>query len=446
MVAELAFLLLILIVLGGLVASVYFKARRQPGRNPGDTFLAAHQAQYLRYLAYVPKHANAESGAEVAARHSARGTRVPRVSGDPNDPFAELTADEPDAAGQRVAALNPLGILAGPGSGAGNVQAETAAISADAVVNDTASVLAARRSATRAEPEEESLLLEVTVVNVGGNAATAAASGGSRGSSGSGTLLVGQGPGTSGSSDGKRAADRPQRPASILLIAVPGDGSAPEPAAAVQAVGGSPGTGAGAQARGATMRRVEFQHRGADRWRRWPDANFRNIVGDRGTDALNQAFDLLQDSDAESITVDLFRKGIPMLFGDPEAFNDPTAPAAVFIYPDSRPPDPPIPPPILTFNPKFLNEDPRVLAAVLAHEGTHFQQYLDGTLHEKTVDQTTLETEAWTNGAVAWQQMRRSALGLNTPLVRDMEVGYQVVRQGEGLLRDFVASLYTHDH
>ena len=225
---------------------------------------------------------------------------------------------------------------------------------------------------------------------------------------------------------------------------MPNDGTTPEPAP--QPGGPRAGTRARAQGGRGAARQVEFQHRGNDRWRKWPDANFRNIVGDRGADALNRAFDILQDSDAQSIVADLFRKGIPILFGNPADFSDPAAPAAFFTYPAGKPPDPPIPPPVLTFNPKFLGEDPRVLAAVLAHEGTHFQQYLDGTLRDSTSDEAALETEAWTNGAVVWQQVRRSALGLNTPLVRDLEVGYQVARQGEGLLHDFVAALYTHDH
>ena len=452
MAAELAFLLLILIVLGGLMASVYLKTRREPERTPAVVDpIAAHQARYLRYLSYVREQPNAEGGSQPVAEDDRSVEREPRAAREPDDASQPSFAAGPDApAAPSPSPVRPLSVLAGSGSLSGSSAAQGAGASAslEAPVDDTASVLAASPSFRAAStPADEESVLEVTVANVGGNpAAPAPSAGGSGGSSAGGTFLVGAGPGGAPAQNGSGRDGSPPGSGSLVLIAVPADENAPsETAGPAESGGGDSGSTVHGHGRGVPLRRVEFQHRGTDRWRQWPDANFRNIVGDQGTDALNRAFELLQNSDAESIAADLFRKGIPILFGKAEDFSQPGAPAAMFTYPDSRPPDAPIPPPILTFNPKFLHEDPRVLAAVLAHEGTHFQQYLDGTLDDGSADETALETEAWNNGASAWQEVRRSAIGLNTPLVRDLEVGYQVARQGEGLLRDFVAALYAHD-
>jgi hypothetical protein len=202
--------------------------------------------------------------------------------------------------------------------------------------------------------------------------------------------------------------------------------------------------GEGGRLHGGLARRVEFRSRSADVWKRWPDANVRKIVGTDGADALNRAFDLLEDSDAHPIADDLFRKGITIAFGEPSEFAGNHSGAAAFLYPATRPPDEPVPPPAIHLNPKFLQEDPQVLAALLAHEGTHFQQYLEGRFRHGVAEAVEFETQAWLNGAVMWQQVRRSALSFQTPLVRDFEVGYQMARRGEALLGDFVAALYAH--
>jgi hypothetical protein len=304
-------------------------------------------------------------------------------------------------------------------------------------VDDGASLYVVGSAPAPSVDDEEAALLEVTVANVGGHAAAPEAAEGAGDAAGGGASAVGAGPGA-GTSRPQRQAGEPAQPAALVLIAVPGQ----EPPADSSA-GSQPAGAGGASGGGRPLRRVEFRNRGIDLWKRWPDANFRNIAGREGVDALNRAFELLEDSDAHSVADDLFRKGIRLSFGEPGDFSEADAPAARFISPAGRPPDPPIPPPTLTLNPKFLGEDPRVLAAILAHEGTHFQQYLDGTIQR--ADSTELEAQAWTNGAVMWQQMRHSALALNTPLVRDLEVGYQIARQGEALLHDFVAALYTHE-
>ena len=51
---------------------------------------------------------------------------------------------------------------------------------------------------------------------------------------------------------------------------------------------------------------------------------------------------------------------------------------------------------------------------------------------------------AWINGALVWGQLRSSEVWERTPLLRDVEFGYQTVRLGEGVLRDVLASLYDH--
>ena len=188
--------------------------------------------------------------------------------------------------------------------------------------------------------------------------------------------------------------------------------------------------------------------RGTDQWTGWPDTNTRNITGTQGVELLGAAFDLVANSLASSVTNDLFRKGLSIAFGSPADFAGPLASAiAYFSFAGIvTMPATPDPLPFILFNPKFITEDPKVLAAVLVHEGTHFQQFLDGTtvdylLRNKTV--VDVEFTAWWNGAAFWQTVRGNFLPPATTVAFTNEAGYQAALQGEGALRDLITSLYT---
>ena len=402
LVSEFVFLLLIVGVLGALILSALLHMSRSTERLADADPLAVHQARYLRYLAYVPERS--EKG-------------------------EDLLAAQADLAGERRRERRSPASVALPPSAAGGSGGASSVAGAPESSTEARSTLvpsAAGSSAGRVEVENN---LEVVIVNVAGESRSAAAPAGTGGgpqaqrdrqdresgggaSGGSGTLFL------VGTPSGVNAPAKPETPTSRLVSGI-------------------------GQAGGRSARRLEFHDRGADVWKRWPDANRRNIAGAQGVGALNHALDLLKDSDAHTVADDLFRKGIVITFGEPSEFIGGHTHAAEFLYTAARPPDEPIPPPAIRLNPKFLHEDPRVLAALLAHEGTHFQQYLTGTLLRGSVEHVELEAQAWMNGAVMWQQVRGSALSLKTPLVRDLEVGYQMARQGEGLLRDLVAALYT---
>ncbi len=151
---------------------------------------------------------------------------------------------------------------------------------------------------------------------------------------------------------------------------------------------------------------------------------------------------------ASSVTDDLLRKGLSIAFGSPADFAGPLASAiAYFSFAGIvTMPATPDPLPFILFNPEFITEDPNVLAAVLVHEGTHFQQLLDGTtvdylLGNKTV--VDVEFTAWWNGAAFWQTVRGDFLPPATVVAFTNEAGYQAALQGEGALRDLITSLYT---
>jgi hypothetical protein len=402
MISEIIFLLLIVGVLVGILLSVYFQDTDSPAARSEHASRSVHEANYLRYLSHVPDPAGGGDGG---------------MSGDdpgtPRDPAGR--ARQPQVFRHR----SWSGRSDGP-----------------------ASVLVPAGEASGRTPIEADPSLEVVVVDPAtGEApltvppadAAAAASAGSR--------VIG----AQGTPDDLPEAGTPGRPAPASATLVLIGSREGEPAAeALSATRLADGTEAGIR-RGGRMRRVEFVPRGPDMWTQWPDENRRNIAGVVGVAALGQALDLLQKSDAYSVGDDLVRKGIEIAFGDPGEFQGGEHHAAEFVYPEADPPRAPKPPPVLRLNPRFKDEDPRVLAAVLAHEGAHFQQYLDGTLWRGRVRDVELEARTWVSGAVVWQQMRRTALPLRTPLVRDLEVGYQVARQGEGLLRDFVAALYADE-
>jgi hypothetical protein len=399
MIAEMIFLLLIVGVLGGILFSVYIgdskssRALTEPSR-------AVHEANYLRYLSYVPDAGGdggedgagggEEDGGERPRRHraAAQALRVPVRRPDPWQSASVLVPSGPSGS----------------------------------------------RAPADVEPGFDVVILEP---GAGEPATTPPAA--SRPTPGAHVIGALGAPEASGA-DAESGTTRRESGTLVLIGAGGGAPSGEPPPGPKLADSTEPRT-----RRGGRLRRVEFVPRSADLWTRWPDAHRRVITGTIGVAALGQALDLLQKTDAHSVADDLIRKGIEISFGDSEEFSDADHQAARFIYTDADPPRTPTPPPVLRLNPRFKDEDPRVLAAVLAHEGAHFQQYLDGTLRRGRASRTELEARAWTSGAVVWQQMRRTALPLRTPLVRDLEVGYQIARQGEGLLRDFMAALYADD-
>ena len=86
------------------------------------------------------------------------------------------------------------------------------------------------------------------------------------------------------------------------------------------------------------------------------------------------------------------------------------------------------------------------MAATLVHEGTHFQQYLDGTLIWYAAGGITVvdvEFTAWWNQAVDWQGVRPSFSPDDTVVEVTNEAAYQAALQGEGALRNLIASLHT---
>lgn len=184
-------------------------------------------------------------------------------------------------------------------------------------------------------------------------------------------------------------------------------------------------------------------------WTGWPDASLKNITGSIGTAILSSVFDIVAASGASSITDDLLRKGIEIFF-DSALFtsgalceND----IACHIHvPAFNPPAEPPAKPYIAFNSAYMIEDPAVLAAVLVHEGTHFQQYLDGSLHNEGLGKLTtidIEFRAWWNEAVYWDSVRASFLPISTSLEDEEEKGWRPAKQGEGALRDYITPLYS---
>lgn len=187
--------------------------------------------------------------------------------------------------------------------------------------------------------------------------------------------------------------------------------------------------------------------RGSSMWTSWLDANAKTITG-IGASKLSAAWDLIAASGASSVTNDLFSKGIEIAF-EPFFFAQGApcegAYACHFSDTSALPPDKPANEPFIVFNPIFLTEDPLALATILVHEGTHFQQYLDGSLHnERLGNLTRIDTEfrAFWNAAVFWGEIRSSVLPVSTSAELDMENLYQLAQQGEAALRNEITARY----
>ncbi len=184
-------------------------------------------------------------------------------------------------------------------------------------------------------------------------------------------------------------------------------------------------------------------------WTQWPDVNARNITGSFGTSELEAAYDLIAASGASAITDDLFRKGIEIFFDEGDLFTTGLCAGAFACHLALLTPPPPFEPmfsPVIAFNPDLLTEEPAMLASVLVHEGTHFQQYLDSSLHHKAVgDLTVVDTEfrAFWNAAVYWGSVRDSTPVTGTVLEYNLELAYSYAQQGEAELRALIDAVYN---
>ncbi len=185
-----------------------------------------------------------------------------------------------------------------------------------------------------------------------------------------------------------------------------------------------------------------------DAWTNWPDTNAKNITGTIGTESLSLAFDMVAGSSVSAVTDDLFQKGISISF-DGSYFGEGDlcegAYACFIRNTGDFPPDEPRVIPFIVFDPLLADEDPALLAGILAHEGTHFQQLLDGSLHNESAGTLTvvdIEFRAFWNGAVFWSDVRDTQFPLTTALAQDEEDLYNLAQQGEAALRNEIAARY----
>lgn len=201
--------------------------------------------------------------------------------------------------------------------------------------------------------------------------------------------------------------------------------------------GGGGGSGGGGGGGAGT---VDFIPKGADIWTAWTDSNHLNIQGTEGIDLLRQASDLLGQA-ASAILGDLVAKSIEIRFGNgSDTCNGGTVTGYVaFFCPGDRTgfPGAPRVPPFIVVNPDYKNESAAVIASVLAHEGTHFGQYRDGSLFSAQ-SEVDVEFRAYWNGSAAWQRLRPASTG-GTLLERDLNTILAQAQQGESSFKDYLA-------
>lgn len=262
------------------------------------------------------------------------------------------------------------------------------------------------------------------------------------------------------SESGQRAADRVHA-AAPETGSVPAPSGAPRASAPARALPGALVSGVEPPAADAVMRiapageeavsvfvpsiiGLPFHQKTEDVWTAWPDENVKNITGSQGVDELEAAFALVADSRAAGLMEDLVRKGIPISFGTTAQFTGELSNVIAFFHSEpeaSVAAGVPVTKPSITFNPLFLHEDPKVLAAALTHEATHFQQFLDGSAWDGSRAAEDLEFQAWSNEAAFWEQVRAEVWPINTFLEQQSELAYRTALRGEGALRDLIAAL-----
>lgn len=285
----------------------------------------------------------------------------------------------------------------------------------------------------------------------GGGGGSGGSSGGSGGGGGGAGAGASSGSGSAGSGAEGAVSDSGDSGAGGEVIdpgGSTGDGGGSGPGGGSSGGGGSepgipaPPTG-GATAPGT----FTYIPRGQSMWTDWPDVNLKNITGILGTQTLSQAFDLIAASGASAVTEDLKAKGIEIFF-DPDYFSLGAPCEGAYachfaaLYP---PPAEPAEKPFIVFNPILLADSPGALAAVLVHEGTHFQQFLDGSIHHEALGNLTvvdIEFRAFWNAAVYWGEIRTGQIPFNTQLKFDLEYLYNLALQGEAALRNEIAARY----
>lgn len=418
MLSELLYFLLIIGVLVGLFVSIKIRNTQRPIAPHRD--LSLEKARYVPYLGYIP---------DVPSEGPSNVPSVDPVRDPADKPDVPEPPERPDPAASRGAAPARPKSSRAPAS----VLSRAAALSEaplppepDPVEGPVAINMpkaGAARSQSLPADQDRGVHFPVGLSGAGG---------------GKGAGVSVQGANTTIAADKTKASSASTAPL---------DKSDEQPAGAGVTIAAPEGTTQAGQetAGGRKPRKLRYRPRGDDVWTHWPDASKRTIGGRRGVMHLTRAMDILAQSGAKAILEDLERKGILVAFGEESEFADAGEhAAALLIYRDTdRPPFTPRQAPALKINPKYVNEDPRVLAAVIAHEGTHFQQYLDGTLLDRSHSRRDAEADAWVNGAAFWQEIRNSeGLPLTSELARQEEVNFQMVRQGEGPLRDLIAALY----
>lgn len=415
MLAEALFFLLIFSVLIALAVSIKVRISQRP--IPARRDLTVEETRYLKYLAYVPsEHAGSSEEPLVIAPPRARPPRRPPApADDPGSP----AGSSPDTAGMLLRTPGPE--PAADEAGASSAPSEPAPAADLAVVN-----VSTERAAQPSVPAQE----------------------GPRGALPGGLVAIG----ADGSPRPQPVTDHDIRTtvtssrasASTVLLGLPGQGTAPAVSPDPR-LAGPESVQDGSRASRRKPRTLHYRHRGPDVWTHWPDATQRHVVGERGTLRLTRAMEVLAKSGANAIADDLVRKGVVVSFGDESEFaNAGEHATALLVYStDDRPPFRPRQVPVIKLNPRHAGEDPRILAAVLVHEGTHFQQYVDGTVFDPSHSTRDAEADAWVNGATFWQEIRTSeGLPWTSELARQEELSYQVARQGEGPLRDLIVALY----
>ena len=452
--AEGFFFLLMMVVLAGLMFSAYRRIQENKDSKPSRN-ASQHTEKYLQYLAHAPDETH-----EVIARPDAAGFSIGAAGASagggavtaPPGPEEVLAALEHYTPAARSTASIPSEPPIAPlpeSVGSQPMGIEEAAL--EPASHTLMSVNAgASHSASAGAPDD------VALVNMAGDQESESAETVSfadlRGTGShlpGGVLLVGEGqltavPTTDGSAEESDPSGTGGPGGTTLMIGV-GASRGAFSSSTEDGTGAASSRRAKPRASKLHLRGLTYVGRDRDVWTRWPDANRRNITGKVGVDRLNQAFEILANSQAKPIADDLFRKGIAISFGDPADFTGEHATnAATLIFSTTVGPlkGRPTEPPQINLHPRFAKEDPRVLAAVLAHEGTHLQQFLDGTLFQTGSDPLDVEMAAWVNAASVWQQLRGSTSSLDSQLAREAELGYQVARWGEGAMRDFLKALY----
>ena len=194
----------------------------------------------------------------------------------------------------------------------------------------------------------------------------------------------------------------------------------------------------------------DYIPRGLDQWTGWSKTNSVNITGTLATDKLRDAFDLVAASGAHAITDDLQAKSVQISFAnDLSDFSVgcQTVQAIACMNAQGIENFPDAAKPFILFNPRWSGEEAGILAGVLTHEGTHFQQVLDLTLANEALngELTVIDIEfvAWWNAAVYWGEVRSAFLPIDTPLEIEEEAAYVAALQGEAALRDYFGPRYV---